>query len=542
MSDKSNNQVLVQGDGLMGAAVANRVAQAGYPVVLVTDKNDIGEHHNNDIAAQSSEGGSNIFSQPIEKLKSSQNVEIVTESSISQVNGFVGEFDVTFQKGAQSIEKSFGAIVVHSEIETHDLKKAYGLDGNDSVLSLSELEEKLSSDDQEVKGKKVALIHGLTKESNPLEFGKLLTAVSKLQEMGNHVYVFVDNLKLTSFNLDQRYHEARSKGATFFKSPGVPEVTINSNPLHIKFMDSALLRTAEIDPDLIVVDEEYLPNAKNGKISEKLGVNLSKNSFLQAENVHNLSVRSNRKGVYVVGEGKQLQNTSDSLADIDNVIHELDKLFKLPKSAEVETFAEVDSEKCVLCLTCLRSCQHKAITWVDGAAKVYEQACFSCGICASECPMNAIQVKEYSDQSLVDQIVEVAGKPNSLVAFCCKNSAIQAHAAAKKLNLSVAQGLEIIELPCAGKLDMELIMDALANGADGVMALGCHPGNCKSEKGSVFAKQRIAKVSRMLEKIGIDKERLHIGTLAANMGSAFHRQVAQMEETIKKLGPSPFKK
>jgi coenzyme F420-reducing hydrogenase delta subunit len=179
---------------------------------------------------------------------------------------------------------------------------------------------------------------------------------------------------------------------------------------------------------------------------------------------------------------------------------------------------------------------------VDGVAKVQEKACFACGMCASECPMNAIQVKSYSDESLSAQVRQAAGKPGSLVAFCCKNSAINAHEAARKLELPIADHLEIVELPCAGKLDMELILEALTGGADGVLALGCHPGNCQSEKGSVFAKRRVAEIHRMLEAIGIEKERLHIATVAGNMGSAFYKIVSRMEETLKKLGPSSLRK
>ena len=541
MSDKSNNQVLVLGDGMMGAEVANSISQAGYPVAIATDKKDIGKSHNIDLAAQIYESGSDVFVRSVEKLKDNQNVEILTESKITQVSGFVGDFQVVFQQGAQSIRKSFAAIIINSELKTQDRKKAYGLNENEKIMSISELEERLSCDSRVIKGKTIALLHGLKKESNPQEFGRLLTVASKLREMGNQVYVFADNLKLTSFNLDQKYHKIRSMGVVFLKSPGTSEFIINGEQLRIQYLDSSLLRTLELNPDYIVVDQDYFPNPQNVAISEILGVNLSKNNFLQAENVHNLVVRSNRKGVFVVGAGKQLQSAADSLSDVDNVVHELDRLFKLPQLKENELFAEVDTEKCVICLTCYRSCQHQAVTWVDGVAKVYEQACFACGICASECPMNAIQVKSYGDQSLMNQVIKAAKKPNNLLAFCCKNSATEAHRAAEKLKLSITPGLEVIELPCAGKLDMELIMDTLANGADGVLALGCHPGNCKSEKGSAFAKQRVAEMTRMMEAIGIEKERLRFGTLASNMGSIFHRQITQMEEVIKKLGPSPLK-
>lgn len=540
MSDKPNNNVLVLGGGMIGASVAGSISSAGYRVVLSTEKNDLRDHENIDLLAQSQTSGFELLNQSMEKVADSD-VEIMTNTDLFQVDGYVGDFKVALQQSGKLIEKEFGAIVATSDIRTTDLKKAYKLNGNQNVLSLSELEGKLDSGLEELKGKKLAFMFGLKGESNHLEFGRLIASVNKLQDAGCYVYVFVDNLKLTSFNLDQQYHDARSKGALFFKSPGEPQVAISGEQLKVTYLDSALMRHVELDTDFVVVDQAYLPGKNNSMYSKKLGIALSSNKFLQSENVHNLSVRTNRKGVFVVGAGKQLQNAADSLSDVHNVVHELDKLFKLP-AGEDEPFAEVDPEKCVICLTCLRSCQHKAIIWVDGVAVVQEKACFACGMCASECPMNAIQVKSYSDESLTARIREAAAKPGSLVAFCCKNSAMDALEAARKQDFSIAENMEIIELPCAGKLDMELILEALTSGADGVLALGCHPGNCKSEKGSVFAKRRVAEIHRMLEAIGIEKERLHIATLAGNMGSAFYKIVSQMEETLKKLGPSSLGK
>jgi heterodisulfide reductase subunit A-like polyferredoxin len=66
----------------------------------------------------------------------------------------------------------------------------------------------------------------------------------------------------------------------------------------------------------------------------------------------------------------------------------------------------VDPDKCVLCLTCVRSYPHKAMA-VDrgkGAAASSPEACQRCGICAGECPARAITLPAYSDKVLLAMI------------------------------------------------------------------------------------------------------------------------------------------
>jgi heterodisulfide reductase subunit A-like polyferredoxin len=54
---------------------------------------------------------------------------------------------------------------------------------------------------------------------------------------------------------------------------------------------------------------------------------------------------------------------------------------------------------CARRLTCYWLCPHGAITW-DNRAVINELACQGCGICASQCPNDAIQVRNCTDEHL----------------------------------------------------------------------------------------------------------------------------------------------
>ena len=94
--------------------------------------------------------------------------------------------------------------------------------------------------------------------------------------------------------------------------------------------------------------------------------------------------------------------------------------------------------------------------------------------------------------------------------------------------------LKIIEVPCAGSISREFILEAFTRGADGVMVLTCHTGNCHSEKGNRHARSRAAEIRSLLPLVGIDKERLTTATLASNMGAEFARLVETFAAELEK--------
>jgi coenzyme F420-reducing hydrogenase delta subunit len=99
-----------------------------------------------------------------------------------------------------------------------------------------------------------------------------------------------------------------------------------------------------------------------------------------------------------------------------------------------------------------------------------------------------------------------------------------------------------VEVPCSGAVSYDHIFAALHNNADGVIVLTCHKGNCHSENGNIYADQTVEQIQEMFSRIGFEKERILIQTLASNMGTEFAGIVDRFEKTLVKLGPSRLKK
>ena len=146
------------------------------------------------------------------------------------------------------------------------------------------------------------------------------------------------------------------------------------------------------------------------------------------------------------------------------------------------------------------------------------------------------------DEALAGAGVSEAGWRPKIVAFCCHYCAYTAADLAGAARLEYSPAVEIVRLPCTGKVDVIHILKAFEAGADGVYVAGCLDGDCHFINGNLRAKPRVAAAKRLLAEAGIEPERLDMFQLSAAEGDRFRQIADEMTERITKLGPSPVRK
>jgi F420-non-reducing hydrogenase iron-sulfur subunit len=90
---------------------------------------------------------------------------------------------------------------------------------------------------------------------------------------------------------------------------------------------------------------------------------------------------------------------------------------------------------------------------------------------------------------------------------------------------------------CSGRVDPQFVMRAFRDGADGVMVLGCHPGDCHYRNGNMKALRRFRLFERMLSQMGIEKGRFKLDWVSAGEAKRFQETATEMTDAVKKLGP-----
>jgi F420-non-reducing hydrogenase iron-sulfur subunit len=124
-----------------------------------------------------------------------------------------------------------------------------------------------------------------------------------------------------------------------------------------------------------------------------------------------------------------------------------------------------------------------------------------------------------------------------IIGFLCYWCSYTGADSAGTARMKYAPNVDIVKVMCSGRIDPELIATAFANGADGVMVLGCHIGDCHYISGNHKTMVRMPLTQRVLEDFGIEPERFRHEWVSAAEGEKFSRLVTEMTEQVRELGP-----
>jgi F420-non-reducing hydrogenase iron-sulfur subunit len=133
--------------------------------------------------------------------------------------------------------------------------------------------------------------------------------------------------------------------------------------------------------------------------------------------------------------------------------------------------------------------------------------------------------------------VQTEFKPK-ILAFCCNWCAYAGADLAGVSRFQMPTDVRVIRVMCSGRVPPELVIRALANGLDGVMILGCHPGECHYSEGNYLTRRRAHVLKRLLDYIGIEPERFQLRWVSAAEGAKFSAVVKETTDKITALGPN----
>ena len=125
-----------------------------------------------------------------------------------------------------------------------------------------------------------------------------------------------------------------------------------------------------------------------------------------------------------------------------------------------------------------------------------------------------------------------------IVAFCCNWCSYAGADLAGTSRMQYPSAIRIIRVMCSGRVNPLFVLKALSVGADGVLVLGCHPGDCHYIEGNYKTLRRIPLLKKMLKQFGIEEERVRLEWVSASEGAKFAEVANNFTQTIKDLGPS----
>jgi F420-non-reducing hydrogenase iron-sulfur subunit len=129
-------------------------------------------------------------------------------------------------------------------------------------------------------------------------------------------------------------------------------------------------------------------------------------------------------------------------------------------------------------------------------------------------------------------VVEADYQPR-IVGFLCNWCSYAGADKAGTAQIAYPANLQIIRVMCSGRVEPQFVIQAFKQGADGVLILACHPGDCHYKEGNLRAAQRHTLLLRVLEQLGIKRCRCRFDHVSAVEGEKFAGIIHEMVDELK---------
>jgi len=334
------------------------------------------------------------------------------------------------------------------------------------------------------------------------------------------VYYLYQAMRFLEDN-DRLYEEARKAGIVFLKFD-IGQLSV-SEDLKLTY------EREDIELELagtILAAPELKPADQTERLARIFNLVDGYQEYLQLDNIYLQPTQSGRRGVYLLRGSRGPTALTYYKEELDFTLGEIAK--NLTGVNEIDDYERaIDDQKCIVCYTCYRVCPHGAIQRDDelNSMKIMELACQGCNLCISRCPTSAIEIDH-------DYFTEADSEDQTNL-IICENSA---EIAAEKYNSMTGEdpltGFKEIVVPCVSTVERKNIIQLLASNSADIMVLGCVAEACKHLTGHDRCQQVIDRIKEDLEKLDLNKDRVHYQRLSPRMATDLGGFLADWKEAV----------
>ncbi len=443
---------LVIGAGIAGLTAALSLANQGFKVYLTEKEPELGGNlrrlHR---LYPTMQDASEVLNPAVEAAKAHKNIQIMTSTNITDVKGYVGNFQIMASKNGQKHEFEVGTIIVACGALNYEPPEGlyqYGVYGQvvtqlemDQLLNKGAIKEPERVIMIQCVGARKGEIRAYELEAFAMsDTSRILRKILKsrkeegwpycsriccMNAIKNAILVKEKSPKtdVVILHSDLRiykeyediYSKARDLQVKFIKfiEEAGPEIAETQDKrLLVSVYDMLAGREVKLTGDWVVLSTPLIPHKDSVLLARTLKIPLSPEGFLMEAHLKLRPVDTQMDGIFLAGAATGPKDVPESIVSAKAAVARAATLMANKKMRAEAITASVNPDLCRGCGRCEEVCEFNAIELVEVApkvvnAKVNEISCKGCGTCSVTCPTGAITMKHFT-KGQVNAMVEAA--------------------------------------------------------------------------------------------------------------------------------------
>ncbi len=564
--------ILVVGGGVAGLKAAIDGAENGYRVHLVEQAERLG--------GWAARWQKQIpFDQPFSELRDPvvkalisavQQNDLITvhlKTSIDRIDGQPGAFVVNLN-GEHRTTLHAGSIVTATGWRPYRPvgKPLYGLGTVDGVITSVDLEAEVAAASMPEKDAVLFIQCAGSRDEAHLPYCSSVCCGISLKQAkyirdrdpDTIVYIVYKDIRTPGF-LEDFYKEIQDDPSIIFIKGDVDAVERSDQRIGLKISDKLLGEALTVEVDRVVLATGMVPNETTGlKLGYRLGEGIPELKYAFSDS-HFICFpyETRRTGIYLAGGIRAPMDIPSAMEDGSGAMLKAIQMIEASKRGDAvhprsgdQSYPELYLDRCTDCKRCTEECPFGTYDETpSGTPVVNPNRCRRCGICLGSCPERVISFADLSINMMSARIkaVEVPDefeeKPRVLM-FVCENDALPALEMAARKGLKINPYVRIVPVRCLGSVNRVWVSDALSRGYDGILQIGCKPGDdyqCHFIHGSELTGQRSESYGETLTSMMLEPERIRTEYVEITGHQEIIAQIDAYMEEIDLIGPNPFK-